>query len=730
MTSNIRAAERFLGSLKGVGSIMQAAFPLVGGIALLGVMSEMIGKADKLREAYLKVKDAPNQLAAGFQGLNQSLALTNAKLQVQSDALQKEIDNLNGKPHNGLKDALDESIASSRELSESLRKNFDDLQKVVEGKGVGFWGGLVTGQASTSDIDDKIQAYRTQYGKIETNATAGISAVGDPRAVGAAEKIAAIEKQKTADESALLAQVRTYSLDVINAAKKAEADAKGRADERDINDVPIRRDPATQGARISEASGLLENVNDLITNRSILATIQAQKSTVSGLKDVDRSGADKRAELDRQSVQDLQRAATQVYGGVTHATEDFVRKMDELNKSGVASLKAVMNTRGAYTLQLAGEIRAGVKKDQNTNVEQSNKGFSDNVNDQLKNAASANTYDSHVAEISDAQNDKSLEYAQQSINQERDLRISALDALNAKTAQKKLQVEAAKFEIEKEYIEKSQDLQFMRIDADAEKAKAKEEETATELLAKVGSDQAAIDKIKSDLAAVSRLIDQNAQRAKAALDSANAAKIQVGQNTLGSQMEKVPQTASDGVRDFFRDFQAQTLTTGQMVEKSLGGAFQGLNQQLTALVTGQKTSWSSFFRSIAAEFAQFALQIAESSLMKQLASGLTGAAGGGGFLAKLFGGFKASGGDVDPGHGYVVGENGPEFFSPGTSGSIIPNHALRSSAGATYVIDARGTNAADVEARVQRALVAVHGSAVQSAVGVQDEMNRRKPKFS
>jgi hypothetical protein len=43
------------------------------------------------------------------------------------------------------------------------------------------------------------------------------------------------------------------------------------------------------------------------------------------------------------------------------------------------------------------------------------------------------------------------------------------------------------------------------------------------------------------------------------------------------------------------------------------------------------------------------------------------------------------------------------------------------------MIDARGADAAAVEQRVQRALMQVHGKAVQDATAVQKEINRRVP---
>lgn len=66
-----------------------------------------------------------------------------------------------------------------------------------------------------------------------------------------------------------------------------------------------------------------------------------------------------------------------------------------------------------------------------------------------------------------------------------------------------------------------------------------------------------------------------------------------------------------------------------------------------------------------------------------------GGTGGGGLLGSilggLFGGFRAAGGPVSSSKAYVVGENGPELFSPGRSGSIIANENIGQGGGASSV---------------------------------------------
>ncbi|ATG47593.1 hypothetical protein CEW89_08400 [Celeribacter ethanolicus] len=85
----------------------------------------------------------------------------------------------------------------------------------------------------------------------------------------------------------------------------------------------------------------------------------------------------------------------------------------------------------------------------------------------------------------------------------------------------------------------------------------------------------------------------------------------------------------------------------------------------------------------------------------------TGNAGGllGSAVSSIFGGYRASGGAVSSGKGYIVGENGPEWFEPSSSGTIISNKSLQSSIGSRgvgggttfQIIDQRSTSAPDVE---------------------------------
>ncbi len=84
--------------------------------------------------------------------------------------------------------------------------------------------------------------------------------------------------------------------------------------------------------------------------------------------------------------------------------------------------------------------------------------------------------------------------------------------------------------------------------------------------------------------------------------------------------------------------------------------------------------------------------------------------GGGGILGSIF---RAEGGPVKRGGSFVVGERGPELFTPGVSGMITPNHALGGSTSIVVNVDASGSSVEGDEQQ-GRELGRVISAAVQS----------------
>lgn len=140
---------------------------------------------------------------------------------------------------------------------------------------------------------------------------------------------------------------------------------------------------------------------------------------------------------------------------------------------------------------------------------------------------------------------------------------------------------------------------------------------------------------------------------------------------------------------------------------SIGQTIQsGIVDSLTAAVEGTKSLAevaSDTLRSLANILLKFGLQTFLGGL---------GGNDGVGFFSKLFGGRRASGGTVKAGTSYLVGERGPELFTPGRSGSIAPNNAMGGS-NIVVNVDASGSQAQGDSQRGKQ-LGAAIGAAVQA----------------
>lgn len=86
----------------------------------------------------------------------------------------------------------------------------------------------------------------------------------------------------------------------------------------------------------------------------------------------------------------------------------------------------------------------------------------------------------------------------------------------------------------------------------------------------------------------------------------------------------------------------------------------------------------------------------------------------GGIFGKLFGGGRASGGTVQGGRSYMVGERGPELFTPGRTGSIAPSGSF-GGANVTVNVDASGSSAQG-NGEQAKALGQAIGAAVQAEI--------------
>jgi hypothetical protein len=158
MTNNLRASERFIANILGLGPVLRAAFPLVGAVAFGGLLVHLGEEASKF---FKGVTEAPARIAGAFRDLNNSIVLVNDGLRITNDKLSDEIAKLYGKPQNNLKLALDEARQAADSLAEALDKDLKKLNEVLETKSFSrlqSFGSLFTGSptASTADFAKKV----------------------------------------------------------------------------------------------------------------------------------------------------------------------------------------------------------------------------------------------------------------------------------------------------------------------------------------------------------------------------------------------------------------------------------------------------------------------------------------------------------------------------------------------------------------------------------------------
>ena len=186
----------------------------------------------------------------------------------------------------------------------------------------------------------------------------------------------------------------------------------------------------------------------------------------------------------------------------------------------------------------------------------------------------------------------------------------------------------------------------------------------------------------------------------------NELKLAEAENEKLSTAELVKKIEKLGVQ---KDLQEQIIINAKalidpfkqlsdMIQIDIGNGIKGLIQGTQTL--------SNVMSNVLNKMADAALNM-----------GIFGNIGGGsitgGLLGAIGGLFKANGGPVKGGGSYIVGEKGPELFSPSVSGMITPNHALGGSTNVIVNVDASGS-AVSGDEREGRELGQVISAAVQS----------------
>ena len=194
------------------------------------------------------------------------------------------------------------------------------------------------------------------------------------------------------------------------------------------------------------------------------------------------------------------------------------------------------------------------------------------------------------------------------------------------------------------------------------------------------------DQLKAELAATIALHEQ--QNATAAINAANAQRKK-DEDELAKKAKAAAKAAAEAAAELDQMYSSigQSISTG--IVDALSSAVDGTKKLADVA--------SNVLQNIANILLQF---------------GVSTALGGIPGLDKFFGGKRANGGTVGGGRSYLVGEKGPELFTPGRTGSIAPSGSF----GETNVVvnvDASGSQAQGNQPNA-KALGSAIGAAVQA----------------
>lgn len=159
----------------------------------------------------------------------------------------------------------------------------------------------------------------------------------------------------------------------------------------------------------------------------------------------------------------------------------------------------------------------------------------------------------------------------------------------------------------------------------------------------------------------------------------DAAVANAKENILGLKnvTEEFARAAAENIQRAFADFLFDPFSEG------LDGMARGLGETLRKITS----------------------EILSAIILRKLLEGLGSLGGGfGTFANAAIAGLRADGGPVAGGKSYIVGESGPELFTPRQSGMVIPNEMMASSASPTVNVAPAPVVVLDDPAKIGRAL--------------------------
>jgi len=143
-----------------------------------------------------------------------------------------------------------------------------------------------------------------------------------------------------------------------------------------------------------------------------------------------------------------------------------------------------------------------------------------------------------------------------------------------------------------------------------------------------------------------------------------------------------------GLTNGIKEYSAEVTNMGKQIEYMTVTTMDRMSDSLAQFVTTGKANFRDLANAIIQDIIRIQARAAVSHLFSAAMGAISSVFGStsvnGGSLSPyqgggMYDGLRANGGPVYGGSSYLVGERGPELFTPGASGMITPNHAMGTS---------------------------------------------------
>lgn len=215
-----------------------------------------------------------------------------------------------------------------------------------------------------------------------------------------------------------------------------------------------------------------------------------------------------------------------------------------------------------------------------------------------------------------------------------------------------------------------------------------------------------------------------------ALGVDDAFKVQVASlEAIIAKMTELGVPTDDVVAKLQKLYSLSDETKMAEKNKELQDSFEAIGTAVSNSFKGMITGAMSFSSAMKGIISSVIDELIRLYVVQQIVGVVKGALGSIGLPAPTG---KAIGGSVGKNRPYMVGEQGPELFIPGGSGTIIPNRNLSSSGGGNNIsvnVDARGaSDPAAVRAQVQQGILEA-APAIIAAAESRTVAGLRRPRL-